>query len=567
MATYSGEELYYKLDNMVLSCCPQLREIFKIRWKEQTKSDWGEDKSHKDKLIEGLIPQKSTKCPLKTFQQISVKEKPMSKWDISLLSDILLLQSTISETSLQENVAIRQLKNIRNLLAHNDIGNNVNEEDGNTSRNCTEDEYEKISGMIRDSLVSLGMNNEEIDKLIELSGVTSSLKALERVKTLYTDAEILIKYNRFDEAIQIYSDALDTPSMLPEHRGEAFEKRAECYLKYSSKTGQDFLDQVHCDVMKALELNRSSWFANYLAAQCYRKKYDLRNAIHYFKLAHVSNPTSKLVKRDMTCCKILAGIHPSDECMSPLLILTNLDKQFANLEKETGIKIEDGKLKPFFTEIGKRFPGQDHVLRGHMHFAGWNVPQNFTEAIQHYAKAERISNLEGTFSLGKCYHFGCGADQDVKKALKIYQTVAYMDRYYVGRLTASKCNIGVAYSQYSIGTMYAEGVGVCQNFKEATGWYKKAMDNGVGFAANALGNLYINGLGVPLDEEMAELCWIKAVDLEDANAAASLVAYYIRKNIPDKASNMMNIGRLLGNEYLMNIQDDELSAVVNQMIK
>ncbi len=567
MAEYSTEERFYKLDNMVLSSCPHLREVFKIRWKEQTQEDWVDDIHHKDKLIKSLISpdSKSKKCLLQGFQQKSLKEKLLAEWDISLLSDILLLQPSDSEKIKIENEAIRELKNVRNVLAHNDIGRNFKGDEEYSLRNCTQTEYEKYSRTLKESLLSLGMEETEFNKLTELSGVTSSLKAVKRVKALYVDAETLIKKNRFNEAIEIYSDALGTPSLLPEHRGEAFEKRADCYLKYSLETGIDFIDLVELDIRKALELNRSSWFANYLAGQLYRKKHDLHNAIKYFGLALSGTPAPKQVQRDMQCCKILAGQQFSEACMSPFVISLNLEKQIAHLEKETGIKMEYSKLKPFLTKIGKVIPGQDHVLQGHVHFAGWKVPQNFTEAIQHYAKADRIGNLEGSFSLGKCYHFGRGVERDVEKAIKIYQRVANMAPYNLGPLTHLGCNIGVVYSQYSIGTMYADGVGVHQNLREAAAWYRKAMDNGGEIAANALGNLYANGMGVPLDEEMAESCWLKAAKWKDADAAASLVAYYIRMCKPDKALTMMHIGRQLENEYLMFIQDEEFSAaVINQ---
>jgi len=40
MGSLSGEEYYYKIDNMVLTSCQLLRKVFQTRWKNTTGNDW-----------------------------------------------------------------------------------------------------------------------------------------------------------------------------------------------------------------------------------------------------------------------------------------------------------------------------------------------------------------------------------------------------------------------------------------------------------------------------------------------------------------------------------------------
>jgi TPR repeat protein len=61
-------------------------------------------------------------------------------------------------------------------------------------------------------------------------------------------------------------------------------------------------------------------------------------------------------------------------------------------------------------------------------------------------------------------------------------------------------NQGVAQAQYFLGTMYENGKGVAQDYREAMKWYRLAADY-PGYAAPlyALGLMYVNGHGVAQD--------------------------------------------------------------------
>lgn len=555
MIPCSEEDYFYKLDNMVLSSGQYLRQVFKERWKTDTGGeDWQDESDFITKFISGPGEQAFRKAP--PFQKTALKaSSSVEDWDISLLT--LVLQNFGSETKYErENGAVNELKKLRNDLAHH------------STRKFTQEEYNDKVETFRGSLRTLGMKVEDVEKLVDRAGLTSSLKALERVKLLYQEAGVLMKKGNFGKAIERYSDAITTPSLLPVNLGEAYENRANCYLKSVKNKA---MDGEHCkqalmDVQQALEMNPNSWRAYYLAAQCHRRKNDLSQAIKYYERTLRMSPAQKVVKSDLDSCKVLAGVQSRHDHMNPQLMPMNMQERLDHLENETGLAMSEKEFIHFSTEqAGKVIKGQDHVFRGHQYCAGWSVPQDYTEAVKHYAKADKVGNPEGSYNLAQCYHYGRGVKQDVMEALKIYRRVAEMDAKIFGQTTKLKRNVGVAGSQHAIGLLYEYGIGVEKNYKEAAVWYKRAMENGVGQAANNLGILYSRGQGVPLDEKMAELCWKQGVVFQDVNAASALVSYYLEQLEPDKASDMLRIGREMGNASLISMPNEECQRALDHI--
>ena len=58
---------------------------------------------------------------------------------------------------------------------------------------------------------------------------------------------------------------------------------------------------------------------------------------------------------------------------------------------------------------------------------------------------------------------------------------------------------GDAPSQYRLGALYAKGMGVSLDSKEAAKWYRQAAEQGYADAQYALGGLYAEGAGVEAD--------------------------------------------------------------------
>lgn len=62
---------------------------------------------------------------------------------------------------------------------------------------------------------------------------------------------------------------------------------------------------------------------------------------------------------------------------------------------------------------------------------------------------------------------------------------------------------GDAEAQVRLGTMYYDGQGVTQDYKQAVNWYKKAAEQGHAGAQHNLGFVYAEGQGVTQDLKLA----------------------------------------------------------------
>ena len=77
-------------------------------------------------------------------------------------------------------------------------------------------------------------------------------------------------------------------------------------------------------------------------------------------------------------------------------------------------------------------------------------------------------------------------------------------------------------AQYGLGLMYADGLGVEQNYAEALTWYRKAADQGHAPAQSNLGWMHENGLGVEQNYAEALTWYRKAAAQGNANAQNQL---------------------------------------------
>jgi len=83
-------------------------------------------------------------------------------------------------------------------------------------------------------------------------------------------------------------------------------------------------------------------------------------------------------------------------------------------------------------------------------------------------------------------------------------------------------------SQFNVGVMCEQGIGVAKNDKEAVFWYEKAAAQGSSAAQYNLGVLYENGHGTAVDFAKANEQYRKASLQGDALAVGNLGMLYIR---------------------------------------
>jgi uncharacterized protein len=87
---------------------------------------------------------------------------------------------------------------------------------------------------------------------------------------------------------------------------------------------------------------------------------------------------------------------------------------------------------------------------------------------------------------------------------------------------------GHADSQFNLGMMYEQGIGVAKDEREAVVWYGKSAAQGNAAAQFNLGVLYENGRGTKVDFAKANECYRKASVQGDALAIGNLGMLYVR---------------------------------------
>jgi uncharacterized protein len=81
---------------------------------------------------------------------------------------------------------------------------------------------------------------------------------------------------------------------------------------------------------------------------------------------------------------------------------------------------------------------------------------------------------------------------------------------------------GNASAQYRLGLLYAGGVGVPQDYRQAKEWFEKAAKQGHVGAQADLGTLYFQGQGAPQSDQMAMFWFNQAAEQGDGLACAKL---------------------------------------------
>ncbi len=556
MNACSDEEYFYKLDNMVIRSTQYLRQVFKARWKVESLEDWKDEPNYIKRFLSqhcGNILKKA--MPLQT--KILHESCTVEDWDISIMS-LVLLNFGDGDKYKSQNQAVRQLKDVRNDLAHH------------KTKKCTQKEYSEKVTTIKESLQILEIKTIEIDKLEKESSIISSLENTERLKLLLKNAEQLMELQDFQGALHQYSEAIAIPRLARDNLGDIYEKRAACYLNINDQLVSDgnAIDQAIIDVQEALKLNNKSWNAHYLQAKCHKVKNNLSEAIRYYEMALAISPLQQQIRKDLDSCKVLVLAQHTNSKLNRDQLPHSASDILGDL---ADIKDQDGRsltLKKVFKGSGSK---NHSVYTAEMYYYGLEVPQDYAKAVKYFTQADKEGFALGTYKLGLCYYRGHGVEQDVVKALKIYKRCAAMEAREgtpFDHFTPLGYNFGVAYAEHAVGKCYHEGVGVEKNTIEAAYWYKRAMEHGHAAGATNMGILYLNGDGQAKNDKMAEMCWKQGLQLGSTDAAEFLLNYYCDQGEPEMGWNMFRIAREMGHTKYVEMSDlkfnEELALIQSE---
>ena len=165
-------------------------------------------------------------------------------------------------------------------------------------------------------------------------------------------------------------------------------------------------------------------------------------------------------------------------------------ESFASTAKREDICV----VKNYLNELEKYAVGVE--------FRGFVVGY-FSTPLEQYLKYAREDKDWVYESLGHFYKEGLrGCAQDYAEAAKWYTKAVEKNRW------------PSAHSCHSLGDLYASGLGVKQDDKQAVHWYYKAAEQGDVEARYKLGNMYSSGRGVTQDDVQAVHWYYMAAEAE-----------------------------------------------------
>lgn len=136
---------------------------------------------------------------------------------------------------------------------------------------------------------------------------------------------------------------------------------------------------------------------------------------------------------------------------------------------------------------------------------------DYKTAVTRWTIGANDGDARAQNNLGLLYAKGLGVPQDDKQAVSWF------------RKAAEK---GDAEGQNNLGLTYAKGLGVPQDDKQAVSWFRKAAEEGYAEAQDNLGAMYANGRGVLRDYKQAAAWFRKAADKGSARAQIHLASLY-----------------------------------------
>lgn len=136
---------------------------------------------------------------------------------------------------------------------------------------------------------------------------------------------------------------------------------------------------------------------------------------------------------------------------------------------------------------------------------------DYRTAHREFRPLAETGDAASQYALGAMYDNGLGIPKNYREAVKWYRKAALQ---------------GYSYAQYNLGVMYDNGHGgVPKSYREAVKWYRKAAVQGHAIAQHNLGVRYGNGQGVSKNYVLAYMWTSLAASTGVKRAAKNLEVF------------------------------------------
>jgi uncharacterized protein len=181
---------------------------------------------------------------------------------------------------------------------------------------------------------------------------------------------------------------------------------------------------------------------------------------------------------------------------------TNLGRAYATGH---GVQQDYAHAAVWYRKAAEQEHSDAQVALARLYLKGQGVPKDHTQAAFWFRKAAEQGNTDAQFNLALQLMNGWGVSQDTKQAMVWFQKAAEQGN------SESQYMLGQLYEDGGMGKLVRESDGssrvippggdaaIPKDFGQAAKWYRKAADQGNALAQNHLGSLYAEGNGVPQD--------------------------------------------------------------------
>ena len=515
-----------RLEQLQRHALQLLVNFFKRRWVQSAKQPWDDDTPASAALLKQQMTQPTLRLLGKPQQQ-QIAKGDTAHWDITTL---LCLLTTLPRL-LPANKKDRQfemghwtaLRTFRNGIAHH------------PSKSFTAGEFETHWSLVQPALLWLGADADTLQQLKssqQPGGVavippkrTVDKVAQHRATELRTTGNTAHEQQRYEDAIQLYSEGLLLPGLSDNDYAKLLSNRSASYLArhvrlHPEQLSSLQLTRAESDAKEARDRCPDWWRPHFRLGRIRIHQQQFERAIRAFDKALALSPGQQETTDFISHCRQLLSRQERKDNVDHQQALNRQAEMLRQFQQTTGVDV----LSPEFAEKVERVdPASGHVMRGHRCRDGLAVEQNYNKAADHYAKAAEVGHAEGMYALGQLYFHGhIGERPNYTTALRWFRKAAAQPSLY----TRGLCNVGVAEAQHSLGLCYDDGIGVAKSQGMALEWYKKSSSNGSAEAANNLG-VHHSRRG---ELDKAQQYWELAADRGCVKAMLSLSELCLRRH-------------------------------------
>lgn len=143
---------------------------------------------------------------------------------------------------------------------------------------------------------------------------------------------------------------------------------------------------------------------------------------------------------------------------------------------------------------------------------GYQNQRKYKKAAESFLIAAEKGHAGSQYHLGRLYYDGVGMDIDEEEAYKWFLKAAEQ---------------GDRDSQFMLGHMYEQGLTTGMSYEKAFEWFKRSADNGHVGAMMNIGYMYAAGMGTEQSYEKAFECYMSAAEKQDPYAQYSVGNLYL----------------------------------------